>query len=133
MVRLPEHTTGWDVARMEALSWLNIFVGAVVYGGAFLFDLPAWTFWTAVVAGGVIIALEIFDEWAEQRGLGREVVGPESVVLVAGLWLAGTALVAGGPGTFVAIAFVGGLLVAVTSATNLVASYRMDETTGYED
>lgn len=127
---MPEHTepSGWALARMETLSWVNLVAGAAVVASAFLFDLPGWSFWTAVVAGGTIVVLEVFDEWAEQHGLAAETVGPESVVLVAALWLAGTVLVTGGPATFVALAFVAGLLVAVTSAVNLLASLRMDPT-----
>jgi hypothetical protein len=113
---------------METLSWLNMAVAAVVLAAAGLFALPAWSFWTALLVGGIVLGLEMFDEWAETRGLAAEVVGPESVVLVAALWLVGTVLVVGGPPAFVTIGVVGGLLLVVTSSMNLIASARMDDT-----
>lgn len=130
---MAERQAGWAVARMEVLSWVNMAVGAVVTGSAFLFDLPEWSFWTALVVGLTVIALEIFDEWAETRDLAEEVVGPESVVLVAALWLVGTVLVVGGPAAFVAIAVIGGLLVTVTSAMNMLSSVKMDPTARTRD
>ena len=121
-----EHRSAWAMARMETISIVNMVVGAVVLSTAFAFDLPAWTFWSAIVVGTVILVLEAFDEWAERRDMSEEVVGPEAIVLVAALWLAGTVLVAGGPTAFVAIGFLGGLLVTVTSAMNLISSAKQD-------
>lgn len=111
---------------MEGLSALNMAIAAVVVGTAWATNPPAWAFWTALVAGGVIMMLEAFDEWAERHELASEVVGPESVVLLAGVWMAVTALVVGGSATFVVVATVGGLLVALASGMNLVSSLSLE-------
>jgi hypothetical protein len=133
VVLVPEHTSGWALFRMESLSWLNMAISVVLLASAALVTLPAWTFWTTVVVAATVIVLEIFDEWAERRDLAEEVVGPESVVLVAALWLIGTVLVTGGPAWFVALAAIGGAVIAAGAAMNAIEAYRMDPTARGEE
>ncbi len=113
---------------MESLSWLNMLIAAIVLAAAAIYTLPGWSFWTAVLVGVIVVALEGFDEWSERDGREEEVVGPEAVVVLAGLWLAISVLVTGGPTTFVALAFVAGFLIATGALLNAIASYRMDPT-----
>lgn len=121
---MPTPETGWRTLEMEALSLLNLALGAVLIGVASLVGPAGAAFWSALTVGVLVVVLEIFDEWAEMHGLAAEIVGPEAVNVLAGLWLVVFPFFVPVSPLYAAITVAIGVAIAFAAGFNLVLAVR---------
>lgn len=75
------------VLRMEATSFLHLFLAAFVAGIPLFTAVEPPGFWSNLGIGVLIALVASFDEWAERHAHAERVADPSWLLLLAGLWL----------------------------------------------
>lgn len=123
---MPEPERGWQKVETQALSWLNLALGILLLAISPLEGTGTAAFWSAFTVGLIVVVLETFDEWAEHNDMEAEIVGPEAVVALSGLWLIAFPFLFSAGAFYQAVTGVIGAALTLFASLNMLLSVRLE-------
>lgn len=100
-------------------SWLNIVLGAVVFLTPFFTTTSTAALWSGILVGALIIALEIYDLYAESTNKEDRVAGPEVINVLAGIWLIAFPFFTAASTAYLWINVIAGIVLAISAGYNV--------------
>lgn len=107
-----------SIRAMMSLSGINILIAVVLVAIPFFVPVATAAAASMVLVGVLVLALEIFDAWAEANARFDAIVAPAVGVVLLGLWSIGYALVAAAPATYLVVSVIAGIVLVATAGSN---------------
>lgn len=119
---------------IETGSWINIVAGVVVaavgyYQTYYQTSTLDNAFWSATIGGLLLVVIGAFTAWMAATSRDRSTLWPSGLALLTGVWLAAYPWFISVSDAYFYTSVAAGVVVALTSAYEMYAAFRSDETT----